>query len=245
MANNGFRNEDKIRLELNNKKLSQINNNLKNVVLAVYGNVVPDTIILCHKWGGVEKADLALEVNGVTKYISVKSGSGNSVHQEGVEDFIKFLAQNYGDNQDVFDAIRHFIWGDGTLDGRGERQNRIRCSVYVKIYPRNIQLIKSYFYAIKPRLIERFVVSGAKSTFRPDYIYYGDYDSGIIIDSDTALRYLSDDLNESASSIPVGKLCFQAWNRALGAETRSESKRGVIQLKWPSLKEDLKRMINE
>lgn len=245
MTNNGFQNEDFIRLALDNKKLSQLNNNLKNMILAIYGNTDSNATILCHKWGGVDKADLAIEVNGVTKYISVKSGSGNSVHQERVEDFISFLCQNYGDNTDVFNAIRHFIWGDGSLDGNGNKQDRVNALTYAAKYPERIQLIKEYFRAIKPRLIERFIVLGDKSAHRPDYIYYGDSDSGIVIDSDTAIEYLCDDFNEATSTIPVGRLCFQAWNRALGEETRSEHKRGVIQLKWPTLQADLRRMAGE
>lgn len=242
MANNGFTNEDNIRLAINNKKLSQLNKNLRNMIVSVFGQSDDNTLIFCHKRGGVDKTDLSIEVNGVTKYISVKIGSGNSVHQEGVEDFIKFLSQNYGEDKEVFNAIRHFIWGDGSLDGKGERQNRIDARRYAKKYPENVKIIKRYFHAIKPRLVERFIVLGDKSTHRPDYMYYGDSENGICVDSDKAIEFLSDDANESNSTIPVGRLCFQAWNRALKEDTRSEHKRGEIQLKWPTLQEDLRLM---
>jgi len=51
--------------------------------------------------------------------------------------------------------------------------------------------------------------------------------------------------HNSKGAISIGKLTFQAWNRNINGGDKSEQKRGVIQLKWGSIKDDIKVIANE
>ena len=95
----------------------------------------------------------------------------------------------------------------------------------------------------RKELIKRFVILGAKSNQKPDYIYYGDEYEGLWAKSNDVLKLLLS--KKSKSAVPVGKLTFQAWNRAIKKNSKSEKKRGVIQLKWGTVGEDLKKIFYE
>ena len=242
MGKDGFENETLIHDSLNNKQYHELNKNLQKMIDFIYEKkITPTTLIKAYKIGGINKTDLVIEINNKKYNISIKKGTGNSVHQEKVEDFINFLDENYKIEENLKNDIRFFIWGDGTLNGTGDIKNRLSASQLKKMYPEIVQNIKKFFYIHKRDLIERFLIKGAKSESSPDFMYYGTPEKGTIIKASEALDWLSNDENEKDKSpIPIGRLTFQAWNRNINGGLKSENKRGVIQLKWSSIGKDLK-----
>lgn len=242
MGQDGFDNEVLIMNAINNKKYSELNKNLKNMVEYIYSEEIKlDSIFHVYKKGGVQKTDLVIEMENKSFNISIKKGTGNSIHQENVEEFIDFLNQKYNISNDLANNIRLFIWGDGTLDGSGLVSDRINARQFKLMYPNETNLIREFFHNHKKDLIERFLIKGAKSDSDPDFMYYGTPEKGVIVKAVDALNWLSDDKNEKITApIPVGRLTFQAWNRNINGGDKSENKRGVIQLKWSSVGSDLK-----
>lgn len=242
MGKDGFDNETLLMDALNNKKYSELNENLKRTITYISEKpVADDEVINAYKLGGVNKTDLIIEFNSTPYNLSIKKGSGNSIHQEKVEDFISFLKEEYDIPNDLEKDILYFIWGDGTLDGTGEVSDRLSAAQFKKKYPEKIDNIKKFFHENKKELIERFLIKGLKSDSSPDYLYYGTPEDGTIVNANDALEWLSDDANEKTGTpLPIGRLTFQAWNRNINGGNKSEKKRGVIQLKWGSVGEDLK-----
>ena len=186
---------------------------------------------------------MLIKINKSKKKIrlSVKKGSGNSVHQEPVEDFLKFLEKEFKISDSLKNDFRLFIWGDYSTDGAGNKKDRLSAGEFKRKFPDVVERISKFMDLHKRKLIERFVVLGPKSKQRPDYIYYGGPREGVWADSNKVIDFLSK--SKSKSAVPVGKLTFQAWNRAIKEDSRSEHKRGVIQLKWPTVKEDLQELM--
>lgn len=244
MSKDGFDNETKIKEEINGKEYSQINSVFKGVIKESFEEYQKKKVF-CKKEGGKNKSDLLIELEGKKKQIrlSVKKGSGNSVHQEPIEDFLIYLEKEFNISEDLKNDLRLFIWGDYSLDGKGKKENRLSALEFKKKFPEVIERISKFMELHKKKLIERFVVLGPKSNKKPDYIYYGGPKKGYWANTDDILVYLS--RTNSQSVIPVGKLTFQAWNRAIKEDSRSEHKRGVIQLKWPTVKEDLKFLMEK
>lgn len=242
MGQDGFENETQIMNALDNKKYCELNENLKTVVEFISKRPIDDNeMINAYKIGGVNKTDLIIEINSISYNLSIKKGSGNSIHQEKVEDFISFLKEEYAISDDLKKDILCFIWGDGTLDGTGDVSDRLSASQFKNKYPEKIENIREFFYENKRELINRFLIKGLKSDSSPDYMYYGTSEEGVVVDANDALDWLSDDANEnSRSPLPIGRLTFQAWNRNINGGNKSEKKRGVIQLKWSSVGQDLK-----
>jgi hypothetical protein len=246
MSKDGFDNEKRIVQTINNKKFEKLNTNLQNFVKDLFPKVNDGDLIFASCDGGQNKSDLSIWIKGDSKdkqRISVKKGSGNSVHQEPIEDFIIFLNNSFKIDIQLKNDLRFFIWGDYTLDGKGDKSNRMSASELNKKFPDLIGRISKFMENHKVRLIERFVIKGPKSHASPDFIYYGDEDKGLWGSSKEVLKILS--IRNSRSAIPIGSLTFQAWNRAISKDSTSDHKRGVIQLKWPSIKEDLKKLMKD
>lgn len=242
MGKDGFENETLLMNALANKKFSELNENLKETLTYIAEKPIDDDeLINAYKMGGVNKTDLIVEFNSTPYNLSIKKGTGNSIHQEKVEDFISFLKEEYDIDDELKNDILFFIWGDGTLDGTGNISDRLSATEFKNKYPEKIENIRKFFHENKKDLIERFLIKGLKSDSSPDYMYYGTPEEGTIVDANDALEWLSDDANEKTNSpLPIGRLTFQAWNRNINGGDKSEKKRGVIQLKWASVGNDLK-----
>lgn len=234
----GFKNEKQIINELNSKDFTNLSKDLQNGIIKINKGKIPLNIS-AKKYGGTDKADLSLTIDNIEYFISVKKGTGNSVHQESVEDFIKFLKLNFVDDESVFDDLRSFIWGDKTLNGNGKINNRISASKYKKEYPDKIENIQLYFDNHKKMLLERFLITGAVSNKKADFLFYGNIDKCTIVSDDDLLKFA---LKKKKKPISIGVLTFQAWNRNINGGNLSEHKRGQIQLKWGGLKEDIKNI---
>ena len=237
----GFKNENLLVLALNNKHYCDLNINLKNVINYSFKN--KDGVIKCIKRAGQNKSDLIINIDKETHSYSIKKGSGNSVHQEPVGSFISFLEKEYDLPGNIKKNLLFFIWGDGTMDGSGDKDKRINARKFKNKHPKKIKEIQEYFNSIKKNLIKRFLVDGAVSSTPNDFFYYGNVDSGICCLANHVLNWVES--NSSNGVIHVGRLSFQAWNRNINGGILSEHKRGVIQLKWGTIENDLKIIKDE
>lgn len=233
---NGFQNEIQLFNSLNGQQYFDLNPNLQKFIFEINKSVPKDKII-ANKIGGENKSDLLIIVDNKQFNVSIKKGTGNSIHQEPVEEFIEFLEKNYKIDPYVFENIRHFIWGDETIDGSGDVSNRMSANQYKKKYPEKINSIQTYFNNHLEDLIKRFVIEGVSDYSSVDYLYYGDINYGKCISSGNIIRFMMN--NSSNGLISIGRMSFQAWNRNLNGGVKSESKRGSIQLKWGTLKSDV------
>ena len=79
-----------------------------------------------------------------------------------------------------------------------------------------------------------------KSTISADYVYYWNVDNWLREAADLLVEKIVNDKKWTAV-IPIWALTFQAWNRAVWVDTKTntEKKRWVIQLKFPWIKKYL------
>jgi hypothetical protein len=234
----GFENEDLIIGALNGN-FSTLHPQMQRILLEIDPNLTAEDMIACKKKAGMNKADINIKINKDKYTVSVKKGSGNSVHQEPVEGFISYLERNFEITSEVMNSLRHFIWGDNTLDGSGPIDLRVSAAQYKKRYPDNVQLIQHYFNIHKESLLRRFLIQGGENSSQSaDFIYYGEKFFGTIVSATNILNYAR---NVSKGPLSIGVLTFQAWNRNINGGKPSEKKRGQIQLKWGTLREDIKQ----
>ena len=84
---------------------------------------------------GLEKKnDLTLQFQNKNVNISVKSGSANSIHQENIYSFVKFLESEKPLDIESKNLIYEFHWCDGTLDNSGSIEDRKSKTDYKKIH---------------------------------------------------------------------------------------------------------------
>lgn len=125
----GFANENEIINYLNSiKKFDDINSNMKEFLSFLFCRNLNGCIISAYKPKGMVKPDVAITINGVTKYVSVKKGSGNSVHQEPISTFETFLKNNNVSYQ-IITYLKEFHYGDSSTNGNGG--TRISAPVWI------------------------------------------------------------------------------------------------------------------
>jgi len=241
MSFSGFENEDRIIEALNGKAFESLTANVQELIKSSFSNYVG--VITAIKQAGLNKSDLKISIGNESHTYSIKKGTGNSIHQEPIEPFLEFLAQNYGIGEEMKNNLRLFIWGDGTLNGKGNVSDRLKVGEFKKQYPEVIILIQNFFNSIKEPLIKRFLIEGVQSNSSAEFVYYGTDQNGICCKSDKIVDWIAN--NPSNGAISIGKLTFQAWNRNINGGDKSEKKRGVIQLKWGSIKDDIQVIANE
>lgn len=231
----GFQNEDNIINYLNTTPFDDLNEIHQKFILDINNGIKPQKI-LATKYAGANKADIGVTIDDTEYLFSIKKGSGNSVHQEPLEEFITYLKDEVEDDEEFFNSLRFFIWGDGTLDGTGDKKYRIDAPKFKKLYPNHVSIIQNFLNKHKDILVDRFVISGVKSNKSANFLWYGESINGIMISKEDMLTIIN---GATKKPISLGILTFQAWNRNIKPDGKTEDRRGVIQLKWGTLRNDI------
>lgn len=251
MASNphGNSNEVEIANYLNGKKIKDLNLTMKEFIKYVCltkGIAFNETTELKAEYvkNTKLKQDIYLTIAGEKIGVSLKMGSGNSCHQEKIEDFIAFINKSCNATKEICDLWRFFIWADGTLDGNGSLEKgsdgKILCRFDVagfkKKYPDKRASLQQFLDANKATLIERALFVG-KYNSNVDFVYHGTYKQGRWISKKEVIDFLVKQQPKSnRACLTIGSLTVQAWNVSLSGNT--EHKRGEIQLKYGTMKED-------
>ncbi len=240
--NNGIKLEKNFVNELNNKTYNQLNYNLKKFVKFLFKKIKNDSIICCTKLSHNEKADIAIKLENMIKYISIKTGSQNSVHVEKITSFIKFLL-TLEINQSVINNLLIYHYGDDTFIGNGIKrysanEAKIRYKNEIEKFNKNI----NYSICLS-KIIDRLVFTGAKnSNKRVDAIYYGDLDISTWCSSEELLNYCMKHKSMYMNTPHFSVFTYQNWCRNINRLKKSESHRQYIQVKWFSILSDINKI---
>ena len=237
----GFRNQEYIIDSINGRCFKDLNSNLRNLVKIAFPEIKNKDIIFSEKIRDNKlKPKMKLSLNGDCKYFTIKMGSGNSVHQEKLEDFINFL-YSMGFNKELEEVLRYFVYGDGTLDGFGRLRDRMNETQVIEKLGENILPLNLFFYNNRIKIAKRFLQYGAYSDLPSDYIYYGTENNGITVPFEKIMDYIYE-YQPRNDHLYVGPLTIQTWNRNLSGKSDYEYKRNSIQVKWSTLDFDLKEV---
>ncbi|MFA7100863.1 MAG: hypothetical protein WC196_03765 [Bacilli bacterium] len=234
----GFQNEDDIIFYLNMRQFRDLNENMKNFLHFIYHDIKDNDIVMARAGIPRQKPDLEITVNNVSKNISVKKGTGNSVHQEGVWSFMAFL-KSIGVNQNVIDELLRYHWSDGSNDGNGSI--RVSSSEYKASHKKQIKRINDELN--KPKFLtaitNRILFQGNNAAFKmAEYIYHGNITQGHWASANEIVNYAN--LHSfSVNSVHFGPLTYQIWNSCLNHNPNTEARRSVMQSKWGTISRDL------
>lgn len=236
--NTGVQNEIDFASTLNNKHYFELGPNASEFIAQLYPLVQQDTIIKAEKVGGQGlKPDVQISVVNDYMNISIKKGNGNSVHQEKLALFLLYCKDNLGMTDYTRNCFLSFIYGDGTLDGKGQIEDRKDGSDLCELYSEEIKTIQEFLNKNSRPLIERFLVYGRlgkELNIKADYLYHGEISDGVWCPLDETVDYLVEKAsNEEFQNTPcIGPLTLQSWNRNLSGKPEFEKRRDSIQIKW-------------
>lgn len=233
-TNDGIQNEIQIVNNINNHFFSELNDNLKAFVNEYFNFTQEEKnkeTFRAERTNNPQfKPDIIVSFLNSEKYVSVKKGQGNSVHQESIDNFIVYLEKELKASKEVIDSLLFFHWGDGTTDGSGLPEARMKASTIIKKYPTKIATVQSFFNDHVKELLDRFLVKGIHKQISVDIFYYGDYEKADWHTTKEVIDYLS---HSEGSALCIGGLKFQNYGRSLNGN--DDSRRQYIQIKWPSM----------
>ncbi len=237
----GFSNEEHISNYLNNQTFSNLNENMQDFLCFLFDRQISNHELiqsdLTQKIEGKNpKPDIWIKIGTDVKFVSVKEGSGNSVHQEPFKTFYTFL-ENINISERTINYLKLYHYGDDTLDGNGE----IRFSTTdIKLkYDSEIQSVNRELNSPDTliEIIYRVLFAGVfRNPIVVDAVYHGSVDNGIYANREEIIDYLIDNANVSEmSGIRFSELTYQPWTRDQFRTAAHPERRHVMQVKWGSM----------
>lgn len=237
----GFINENTFVQYLNNKKFENLNKNIQNFISFVFERLILNNEIIFSGFikkieGKNPKPDIWIKIGNEIKFISLKEGSGNSVHQEPFKDFCEFLKALDVTN-DTINNLKLYHYGDDTLDGDGEirlSSSDIKTKYQKQIYSVNTELNST---RILPKILNRFLFAGVfRNPILVDAVYHGSVDNGVYANREEIIDYLMNNANVSKmSGVRFSELSYQPWTRDQNRIAAHPERRYVMQIKWSSM----------
>ena len=248
MGNNshGFSNESNIVEYLNDSSFCNINKNMQDFLTFVFGKqFLNNAIIKAGLTQKIErkspKPDIWITIEDQTKYVSLKEGSGNSVHQEPLSEFCDYLKQNKI-SIDTIQSLKFYHYGDDTVDGTGDVRHataQVKSMYRDKIQNANNELNKRENLV---KILNRVLFAGSfKNPIVVDAIYHGTVQEGIYTSRHELIAYLlghADPCN--MSGIQFSELTYQPWTRDPNRSAAHPDRREVMQVKWGTMKRTIK-----
>jgi len=237
----GFRNEIDIERALDFKLYEDINPNLRHFLDDIFrGNNLHGRRIHAIRSRQNVKPDFYLSIDGIDRgvYISIKKGSGNSIHQESLDSFVNFM-NSIRTPQEIIDDLKYYHYGDETIDNTGE--TRYTAREYAALHPEKVERLNNYFSneTVLNRMIERFVFKGAiEDAPVAEYLYHGTVHNGVWASKNEIFNYISN-YTVNSTAVCIGPTTYQVWNRNLDFDESKEHKRNQIQIKWGKLEKML------
>lgn len=241
MNTNGFYNEIDFINGLNNKHIYELSGPLIEMLKKLYGNISNNKeIILCKKSFKTDKTDIIININGIKKYISIKSDKNNSMHLESITEFNNFLKENNISKEliNIYNNYHYAIENN---------RNRLSAKEYQETHQVEINILNSKINEPKilKKAIERFIFKGTHNYNNPvDAIIYGKINNFVCLTKNEIIEYLIKQ-NDTFNAIHFSSLVLQPWTRNLNYNPKYENRRNYVQVKWYRLEETIDKILNK
>lgn len=240
----GLDNEYEFVKYLNGKKVKELNPMFRDLIDILYNN--PNENYIIRSWLNKlpQKSDFFIKIDGKIKGISLKKGIKNSIHVEGISQFIHFLIEN-NIPRDIIIHYLKYHYADGTTNGKGIK--RISIEEYKKEHQYEIDEVNKFLNTedILKKSIDRFILKGNNSNYSIDAIITGEVDDFLWATREDIENIILSKKNHYSTAIHFGPITCQPKNRCLNYNSKYEKDRFCVQLKWYNLQDDIIEMMNE
>ena len=239
-TNNGKLKELEIIAHLNGKRVGELSNNLKNLLTALYGVLDDNEIVKCELIEEFIKPDFIITYKGIQKYVSMKTGRAECVHEENIKSFILFL-RSLGVSVRTQQTILLYHYGDGTLDGSNNERieyNKLRLMLESRIEEANNELNSSKQFILE--VIERCLITGTLEKAIPiDCVYFGDYRFGEVATTRQITTHIKRKSWDWMKNLHIGPIQLRPHARYYNKEIKSEKRRQKLECYWANLSSDI------
>ncbi len=223
------------------KKYIELSRHAQNLFAMMFKDFNHDEIIIAKQIDGFKKADVYLEIGGIRKNLSLKSGKSVFAHSENNQTFVTYLS-SLGISSKSINSLLLYLYGDGTIDGSGQKRMEyqdIMVKYQKEISDANYELNCNKYNVIKTVRKCLFDDFDYHHDLGVDYIYHGDTHFGVLVSMKQIVHYLNTRSFHFYKNLHIGPLLIRPEARYVDGKTRHEHKRHQIQLYWPKMSEDL------
>jgi len=229
----GYLNEFEFINYLNKRKYIESNISIQELLKKLFPDIKEQDIICAYKYGSYAKADMVIEINGIKKGISIKSGSRNSVLLELIDSFINYL-KRLGFVET--DKLLRYLYSDGTNNNTGNI--RLSSDEYKTNHKNDIDMINRDLKSLDHKLITRFLIAtDTNYKVEVDAFIYGSVNDFLWATKEEVIEHLMKS-NINSSGVHISNLFLQNWNKNLKYNPKYEYCRSYIQVKWYSIFDD-------
>lgn len=241
---NGFEIEEKLCESINNKTYYELNKNLQYLVFYLFPHLNKDISFNCFRTNNFSKPDICVSQERDLKYISVKTGQSEGVHNEYIKTFIQFLKEN-GISDESIETYLLYHYGDETTDGTGKRRMN---TIEVRFtYDDRIRKLNEEFNASRDfikKFADRVLFQGVDpNAMKAEFIYHGDVEFGVFCSRNQIMRHIEKrNWNYMQTCVHVGPFTIRPharYARSTYNNEKHEDHRHIVAVNYPRFLQDL------
>ena len=225
---------------IDGKKVKELSNNMRSFLSALYVCLDDEEVVKCHKIDDFIKPDFVITYKGQDKYVSMKTGRAETVHQELIKNFVLFL-RSMGISNRTQKTILYYQYGDGTLDGTGKERidyNKLRLKLADRIKEANDELNQSKDFIME--VIKRCLFIGTlENAVSIDCVYFGDYRYGVVATRKQIEKHIYRKDWNWMDNLHIGPIQLRPHARYIGKKIKNPTSRDKIECYWANFSSDI------
>lgn len=241
--NNGKELEKVFVLNTNGKKIKDVPVGLRENLEHMFKFLKEDDVIHSELIQGMMKPDFFIEINGVRKNISLKTGVSTELGDTDLKTFITFLRDN-GISEDTLKTIVYLHFSDGTLNDTGRTRydfETFRKLMDQRIIRANIELNRSK--ELIKKLVYLTVYKGFyEGNIEANYIYFGTHNHGYCCNYRQMCRMIDGKKYAYIHNLHIGPVQFRPLARYTRRAICHEEKRWKVRFFWSGLESEIEKI---
>ena len=238
--NNGRYMENKFVYMLDGVKIKDMDRDARSFLRNIYGQLDDEEIVRSELVQGFRKPDFYVEYKGNRQYISMKTNTSHTLHEEELESFVEFL-KDIGLQNNVISMLQFLFWGDGSFNGTAKRIFSIS-EAYMKApdMTRQFNEMINENNEIISKIVNRIIFDGGSTDgVKADYLlHYRENEIPIVVSQRQMANYILSKDWHFKDNPHIGPLQFSP--KAIKPEAKHyEYYRKRIGFWWAHLREDL------
>jgi len=240
--NYGYQNEyDFVKL-FNNMYLYELDDNSQKFLRELFGEVIDNTEPI-KSWKNKmnQKTDIFIRYKNHIKNISLKCGKSNSVHQEQIQEFKRYLEKLQIPYKVIDKYVSYHYGYKKDESDKNDYSKRLSSEEYKRYYQKELDVFNSHINKTRIiiDMIDRFIIRGRNSDYDIDalvcgtvdnYVWVSKYDLYDLILSKRCLDFTS----PHAACLTIGPK-----KRNLNGESQNIKDRYLVCVRWNFIKEDI------
>lgn len=240
--NYGFQNERDFVELFNNKYYHELDDRSQTFLSELFGKEInDDEPIKSWKNKMIQKTDIFIKYKNYIKNVSIKCGKDNSMHQESIQEFKRYL-EKLGVPYKIVDKYVSYHYGymkNG--DGKTDFSKMLNSAEYKILYQEEIDIFNKYINKTRIiiDMIDRFIIRGNNSDYDVDALICGTTHDFVWIMKDELYDLILSKRCLNYTSPHIACMTLGPKKRCLNGNKSNIRDRYVVCVRRNSIREDI------